>query len=359
MITYQYRLYPNKSQKSLLWIHANKLNYLYNYFLNQKIEEYKNNNKSISKVEQQKELVILKQNDETLKQIHSQVLQQVTDRLDKTYKSFFKRGFGFPNFRSCKNFFGICYPQSGFSIDKDTIHTKAYGNIKFTKHRECIGNIKRICISEKNDKWFLNITTDYRKEEVLSEKSIGIDVGIANIVATSEGQIIKNCSHQKYFDKKINELKSRRDKTCKKNSRRFKFLSSTIRKLYGVKDLKINDFLHKVSKYLSSQYDTIFCEDLNLKDMSESEITGLNRELRNSQLGKFLSYLEYKTNHLVKVNPINTSKMCCKCGKIHEMKLSNRTMICECGYVEDRDINAAKNIYCLGQAIIASQLCIA
>ena len=299
-----------------------------------------------------------KEIDTVVKEIHSQVLQQITLRLDTTYQAFFKNykeGHGFPKFRSCKKFFGIRYPQSGFSIQDDVFCTKVYGGIKFSKHRLYNGNVKQVYINEEKGKWFISITTDYEREKTDSKKKEAIDVGITNLLATSKGLIIKNKTHAKYFDKEINNLKSRRDTQCKKYSREWRNLSEIIKRLYGVKNRKVNDYLHKVSKNLSLKYDTIFCEDLSLKKMSESNKKGLNRELRNSQLAKFISYLEYKTN-IVRVNPRNTSKTCNSCGSIHDMPLWNRIYNCECGYVEDRDVNAAKNIFCLGQAII-SGLC--
>ena len=125
--------------------------------------------------------------------------------------------------------------------------------------------------------------------------------------------------------------------------------------MYGVKNRKINDFQHKVSYGLSRKYDTIFIENLELKKMSEKEITGLNRELRNAKIAQFIMFLKYKTNHVIEVNPRNTSKTCCQCGTLHNMPLSKRTMNCECGNIIDRDINAAKNIYCLGQAILLGE----
>jgi putative transposase len=358
MLTYKYRLYPNKEQVSLLWKHANKCNWLYNYFLNQRIEVYKNTGKGVSKKQQQKELVNLKENDSAIREIHSQVLQQITLRIDETYKAFFKRnkeGQGFPKFRSCKKFFGIRYPQSGFSIQDDVFHTKIYGDIKFYKHRSYQGNIKQVMLICDKDKWFLCITTDFDIQKTEQKKKESIDVGITNLYATSSGEIVKNKTHAKYFDREINKLKSRRDKQCKKYSREWKNLSRIINRLYEMKGNKVRDYLHKKSQNLSCKYDTVFCEDLSLKEMSESERTGLNRELRNSQLGTFINYLQYKTN-IVKVNPRNTTKTCYQCGSIQDMPLWNRTYKCKCGYKEDRDVNAAKNIFCLGQAII-SGLC--
>src|SRR5271157_2298448 len=129
MLTFQYRLYPTRDQQAKLWLHANKLNSLYNYFLDQRIENYKKGIK-IGQKEQQAELTKLKTSDPILEQIHSQVLQQVPLRLEKAYKNFFRRVKtksqkpGFPKFRSCMDFFGICYPQAGFKIEDCTFQTK-------------------------------------------------------------------------------------------------------------------------------------------------------------------------------------------------------------------------------------------
>ena len=356
VLTFKYRLYPSKEQQSKLWADANSLNWLYNYFLNQRIETYRETGKGINCYTQIKELTNLKKTNPFLKTVHSQVLQQVALRLDKSYKQFFrdnKSGTGLPHFRSCKDFFGICYPQSGYTITDNIFLTKRYGSIKFVKHRTLRGNIKQIFITTKNNKWYISIITDYTLPRSKSESQIGIDVGITNIVATSDGVIIRNKRHTKYFDKQINNLKSRRDKQCVKRSRRYNFLTSTIKRLYDVKSRKTNDFLHKVSHNLSSNNDTIFCEDLELKSMSESKKTGMNRELRNSQLSKFISYLEYKSNCLIKVNPCNTSKTCNNCGHIMLMPLNIRVYNCpNCNHSEDRDINSAKNILCLGQAYL-------
>jgi putative transposase len=356
MLTFQYRLYPTKSQQQKLWQHANKLNWLYNYFLNQKIEAYKTEKKSISKNTQQGELVKLKETDPILAEIHSQVLQQVAIRLDRSYQSFFrtvksnKTAGGFPKFRSCKDFFGICYPQSGFVIIDGLFKTKVYGDMSFVQHRDLKGQIKQVSISNKNNKFYINITTDHIKATKASG-SIGIDIGLKHLVVATDGLKIKNRTDSKYFDKQIAKVQSRKDQVVK-GSRKYKFLKKVANRLYGAKVRKINDFQHKVSKRLGSTYDTIYAEDLSVKSMSEGKWTNLNRSIRNAKLAQFLSFLGYKTNHLVLVNPRNTSKTCNKCSKIHiDLKLSDRTITCSCGNIYDRDENAAQNVFCLGQAM--------
>lgn len=363
MLTFKFRLYPSKAQQAALWKDANKLNSLYNDFLKQKIDAYQKDQTNLSRFALQSQLVALKKSDSDLKRIHSQVLQQVPKRLSEAYDSFFQRiksggPAGFPKFRSCKNFFGICYPQSGFYLEKKFLKIKAYGKIPLIQHQEIKGKIKQIYISCKNNKYYVSITTDYTLTHgEPNGKAVGIDIGLKNLVVGSDGLKIENCTHSKYFDKKIESLQSRRDKK-KKGSRRYKELSKTIRRLYDVKTRKINDFQHKVSKDLSRKYDTIYAEDLSVKSMTErSKKTGLNKAVRNAKFSQFLRFLAYKARNLILVNPYNTSKTCNKCGKIHEnLKLSDRTISCDCGEIYDRDENAAKNIFCLGQAIFEKEM---
>ena len=352
MRTYQYRLFPNKSQQIKLWQHANKLNWLYNYFLNQRIENYKLGIKTGRK-EQQAELTNLKITDPILREIYSQVLQQVPLRLDRSYQSFFRRtktkeAPGFPKFRSCEKFFGICYPQKGFKIENNAFITKIYGKIVFNKHRELHGEIKQVSITNKNNKFYLNICTGYIEKKNGTGK-IGIDIGLKMLVVGSDGIKIKNRIDARYFDKQISKLQSSAEK-LQKGSRKHKFVRKVISRLYDAKVRKINDYQHKVSKRLGSTYDTIYAEDLSVKSMSESHWKNLNRSIRNAKLAQFLSFLGYKVNKLVLVNPKNTSKTCNNCGKIYDIKLSDRVIKCS-GNVYDRDENAAKNVYCLGQAI--------
>ncbi len=373
MVSYKYRIYPTKDQQNLLWNQSKLCNQLYNHLLDYKISNYEDIKKLTpsknfkdeikhiktlsSKLSLKNLLPSLKKNTgDLLKNIHSQVLQEVVDRLDNAYNAFFRRvrhGLekpGFPKFRSSKRFFTLTYPQSGYKLINNYFITRAFGNIKINFHRKYLGNIRQCEIIFEKDHFYLCITTDYIINKHDSKRVVGIDVGIKNIAALSNGEIIENISDSRYFNKIIDSTKSYRDKKCKRGSRKYKSLSNKLRWLYVVKNRKVNDFLHKTSKGLSSRFDIIVVEDLSLKKMSESDKTSLNKNLRETSLGKFISYLGYKTKRLIKVNPYNTSKRCNTCGNIKiDLKLSDRVYRCECGNISDRDINAAKNILCLGQ----------
>lgn len=327
-----------------------------------KINTFKDENKSLNVNYLHSLLPSLKKTEGfiCLKGIYSQSIQAVIKRLDLTYQAFFRKckngeGKGFPHFRSCKYFFNIQYPQGGYKYNKNSFTTKRYGTIPYVLHREVQGNIKLVQIHcNETGTFYLLITTDHEfdKEYSTTNKVVGIDVGIANIIVTSTGEVVKTPYYSKWCDKVINAIRSYRDLHYKCGSRNYIRLSKKIKRLYVMKKNRVSDFLHKATKWLSSIADTIICEDLRIKKMSESNKTGLNRELRNSCIAQLFQYLKYKAKCIIFVPPFNTSKTCNKCGRIYDMPLHIRTMKCECGNVSDRDINAARNILCLGQAYL-------
>ena len=353
MRTYKYRIRPNTQQVKKLWEHSCRLNWVYNQLIQIEQTAYAKDSAYLDFYKLNSELLKLKQQDPSLYEIHSQALQQVSLRVAHSYQLFFKRVIIHPpSFRSCRNFFNITYPQqSGYSIRGRMFVTKIYGEIPIVLHRPVQGNIKTVSIGY-SDHWYLCITTDYNPEMTRVSGDVGIDLGTANLVTTSDNQVIRGPNHQKWYDKQIDELKIRRDTNHKRRSNRFNHLTKVIKQLYRVKNRKTNDQLHKISKDLSSRYDTVYVEDLKVKKMSESKITGRNREIRNHCIGRFLDMLEYKVHRMIRVNPMYTSQTCAYCGHQHLKKLSlkQRTFTCEqCGLVIDRDYNAALNILHLGR----------
>ena len=285
------------------------------------------------------------------------MLQQVAARVHRAYIQFLSRVTGLPSFRSCSKFFNICYPQSGYSIRGNYLHTKIYGKIKILMHRPLTGTIKQIAITNNEDGWFLLVTTDAIYQlDGSSSSDLAIDLGVTDLYTTHTGVKCKGPTHQKYYDSSIDKLKSMRDK-LQRGSRKCKHLSHVIRQLYRAKLNKTRDSLHKASCSLSSKYDTVYVEKLEVKRLGESKITGRNRNTRNSCVATFISMLRYKVKNLIEVNPAYTSKACAYCGTVQDIPLRKRTYKCpHCGLVLDRDHNAAINILHLGRAV-ARGLC--
>jgi putative transposase len=317
-------------------------------------KQYEESKSYISCYDLNNKLIQLKSEKPELGQIHSQALQQVAMRVHLSYQLFFKHAIQHPpNFRSCRNFFNITYPQNGYSIRGNKFITKIYGSISIKLHRPIKGTIKQVSLGY-NEGWYLNITTDHTPIKPGATTRVAIDLGITNLATTSTGETITGPTHQKHFDTKIDQLKTRRDSTCKKGSIRFKHISKVVKHLYSVKTRKTNDSLHKISKDLSSKYDTVILEQLNVKGLGESKITGRNRMIHNACVARFVDLLKYKMNRVIEVNPMYTSQTCSLCHHKLDKKLQlkDRTFKCpSCALSLDRDHNAAVNISQLGLAV--------
>lgn len=119
--TYKYRLYPTKEQKKQIQFIMERCRLLYNRLLEERLLAYRQDGKSLSYYDQQNSLVERKGHIPALKQVHSQILQDVAKRLDKAYQSFYRRvkqgeKQGFPRFKPLQQYDSFTYPQVGYAL---------------------------------------------------------------------------------------------------------------------------------------------------------------------------------------------------------------------------------------------------
>jgi putative transposase len=190
--TYKYKLKPNVSQSKRLEQWLGTCRFLYNPGLELKIYAWEQRRKSISKYDLMKQLPELKKEADWIKDVPSQSLQSVFDRLDGSYQNFFKQGSGFPKFAK-KDFYKSFTIKSGISIEDNQIKLPKIGKVRFHNSREITGTIKRATIVKEVDGWYICIM---HESDVLPIKTgfkeIGIDLGISHFAVTTEGQFIEN-----------------------------------------------------------------------------------------------------------------------------------------------------------------------
>ena len=355
---YKFRLYPNREQTELRAKHFGCSRFVYNYFLNQRREQYRLTGKSDNYYAQAKTLITLKKQEETawLKEVNAQTLQFSIRSLEAAYNNFFKKRAKFPNFKSkhSKNSFTI--PQSA-SIDGGRLFIRKFKEgIKCRVHRDIKGKIGKVTITKTpSGKYFVSVFTEEEYTTPLKKtgKSVGMDMGLKDLLITSEGETFKNNRYTRRYEHKLAKAQQHLSRK-NKGSRRFENQKLKVARLHEKITNSRADYLHKCSIFLVRRYDTICIEDLNIKGMTKNH--HLSKSISDASWCKFVAMLTYKAEwndkKIVKIDRFFPSSQTCNvCGYVNKdvKDLSVREWECpECHTHHDRDINAAINILHFG-----------
>lgn len=359
---YEYRIYPNATQRRVLFNTLRVCKDLYNACLERRKTLYETTGKGMGVYTQIKERATYGID---LSSVYSQVTQNVCARVDNAFKGFFRRVKhgekpGYPRFKSLARYDSFTYPQSGFKIlDKHVVLSKI-GTVKIKKHRELPEGSKiKTCTVRKNclNQWFVVLSIEIPTEVVNTTGNdvVGIDVGCESFLTLSTGEKLEHPHLYKKFEKRLANAQAKYAKLKQrpkvdKAKRKAKYRKN---KLYTKVKNQRKDFLHKLSRELVNRFDTLYVEDLNIKGMLKDNWRNLNKSICDSGWGYFIQYLAYKAEEagkkVVKVNPAYTSQICSGCGYMVKKELSVRRHKCpSCGLDIDRDVNAAINILSFG-----------
>ena len=370
--TYKYRIYANREVLSKVdnWLFLCRR--LYNVALEQRITIYQQNKGSISCYSQMKQLPDLKVGFPEYREVDSQVLQEVMERLDRAYQNFFRRvrngdgKVGFPRFKGRYRYNSFTLKQTGWKLEGKYLFIRNVGRFKLRLSRQIAGAIKTVTICrEATGKWYVCFSCANVPERVLekSANSIGIDVGIKSFLVDSEGNRVDNPKYFRQSEKLLRRRQRILSRRIKGSNGRRKARVLVAKAHEKVKNQR-NDFLHKVANQYIAQYGLIFIEDLNIKGMVKNH--HLSKSIADSSWSKFFELLSYKAEEagreVIKIPRFEpSSKTCSECGAINqELKLNDRQWVCQsCGVLHDRDYNAAKNISRVGQALQESTYAVA
>ena len=365
--TYKFKAKLSKTTeaKALEWLSLCQK--VYNLCLEQRNFLWKQRKKSISAYDQSSQLPDIKKEFPEFKNVGSQVLQNVTDRVGFAYNLFFsnmknnKERAGKPKYKSISKYKSFTLKDSGWRLNGKHLNIKNVGIFKLYKSREILGDIKQITIKRDScGDWFVFFSCDNvpKPEYVDFEKDfIGLDVGISSFLTDSEGNKINNprffVNAQKKLRTKQRKL-SRRKKcsTCRAKARRQ--VAKQHRKIHRQR----LDFLFKTAKTYVEKHGLIAVENLKVSNMVKNH--NLAKHINDAGWGKFKQILKFKCEEFerlfVEVNPKNTSQKCSGCDSIVKKDLSVRIHDClNCGLKLDRDHNAAINILqsAVGQTVKA------
>lgn len=360
---YKFRLYPNDNQKILINKTFGCTRFIYNHFLNKCKEE-----KFIKAYDMCKELKELVLDYPFLKEVDSMALRCSIFNLEDSYKNYFSKRSAYPSFKnkfSKQSYRTNCitsvyknkkYSNIKIDIKEKMIKVPKLGLVKIRGYRnldELTDRIINITIEkEKTNKYYVSVIT--KKEEETPKKItptsiVGIDLGIKDLVVTSDGEKYPN---PKEINKREKRLKRMQRKLCRqvKGSNNYNKTKEKIARIHSkIKNSRKHNIITIANKIVK-EHDIIVSEKLNVKKMSSNH--KLAKNILDAGFNKICELLKWKAKLLGKYYyQVDTyypsSKICSHCDNKTEITndLKVRMWECEnCGNTNDRDINASINI---------------
>lgn len=358
--TYRYRLYPTKAQKRLLGQTLETCRRWYNACLEERKTAWEERKETIVKCAQLRCVKDHRREDVYAGKVHSHILQVATADLDRAFQAFFRRVKagekpGYPRFRGRERFdsFGLKEYGNGFRLDGRRLKVTGIGRIAVRWHRPILGGIKTLRIRRRAGAWYASFSCDVQPEFLPSTGAeVGIDVGVASLLSTSDGKHIGNPTWYRSEQARLRILQRRVARRKLGGANRRKAVQALARQHEHVANRRM-DFLKKLVYDLVSRYDRVAVEDLQIPNMVRNP--HLAKSILDAGWGYFRQHLSFKAAYAGKtvmaVAPAYTSRTCSGCGAVFEaLTLADRWVRCDCGLSMDRDENAARNVLTLGRS---------
>ena len=357
----KYRIYPNKTQQALLQATFGCCRFVYNKTLDIRKTAYETDKTKLSKFDLIKKIPQLKEEYPWLRDVPHVCLPQAVDNMDRAYQNFFKSGKGYPKFKtkhrsrqSCK----FMVPKCAVLQDISRLKLSKLGLVKYKKDREFSGLLRHIVVTQESDgKYYASCLVEMGVEApepqpVDASTAVGVDLGLKDVIVTSDGHKIPNPRFYATIDRRIARLQKHESRKQKGSKRRAR-IRLKINKLYVKKRNLIKNYIYHIAKTLLRESQTLVMENLNIVGMVKNH--KLAKSIQNICWGELRRVLEYKSkwlgHNLIFIDRwAPSTKTCSHCGFHNStLTLSDRSWVCPgCGTHHDRDVNAAINIKRMG-----------
>ncbi|MFN8492355.1 MAG: transposase [Caldilineaceae bacterium] len=360
-MTYKYRLFPTSAQRTKLESVLEICRWVYNDTLGIRKDTYEQTGKGLSFYDTCKLLTEWKASKPALKEVHSQVLQNVQERVDLAYQAFFRRVKlgeepGFPRFKGKGVYDSFTFKQSGFKLDGEKLFISKVGDISIKLHRPICADIKTLTIQRDAVGNFYACFSCECEAIPLEPvgKVVGVDLGLTTFAYCSDGEKIERQRWMKQDASDIARLQRKKEQFLKGSPERRKVIRA-LNHAYARATNRRRYFAHQASRKLVNEYQFIAFEKLDIQGMQSNGNKRINRGIADVAWGQFVQCTIYKAANagrvVVQVDPKHTTQMCSGCHAIVPKDLSVRIHDCpHCGLKLNRDHNAAMNILARGLA---------
>ena len=354
---YKYRIYPNRAQAILIQKTFGCCRFVYNQTLAYRKNFYETEKKSVSKIDCNNHVNrVLKHDYEWLKEVDKFALTNAIYSMDNAYQRFFKLHAGYPKFRSKhsnRRSYTTCITGTNIKVlfDENKIQLPKLKLVRARLSKPFVGQIKQATVSQTpTGKYFVSVLVETEHNPLPStDKMIGIDLGIKDLLITSDGKKYDNKRIIKQYEDKLSRAQRRLSRKVKGSNNYNKQRIKVARIHEKIHNARI-DYLHKITHKLISENQVIVSEDLAVSNMVQNH--NLAKAISDCgwyELTRQLAYkAEWNNRKYIKIGRfVASSQICHVCGHINpETKdLSVREWDCpQCGAHHDRDINAAINV---------------
>ena len=380
--TYQVRAYTTASGYGRIDVVLGNCAQLYNAALEEWKAAYRHKGHSLSvalsKFDQIKEFTRVRNEDpEFWGAVSVQIGRGVLTRLDRARQSFYKRVKngeipGFPRFKPASRWNTIEVPEQCKGMVKKrgrghVVQVKGLPTLRLKKGLNLPPpeKLKSLTVTRRDRRLWVNLIYAVEQEPMpLSNKVVGLDMGVLDRVTLSTGERIRRRAKPNAKLKRAQQRMSR----CRKGSRRWKQRRAVLANLQDRERVRNRNECHRLTTDIVRSYGLVAIEDLNIKNMSASAKgtieepgkhvrlkNGLNRSINEQTWGTIRQQLTYKAEwagrQLVVVDPRQTSQTCSRCGVVDKKaRIAKRYECTFCGLLMDADVNAAINILHRGLA---------
>ena len=361
---YKTELDLNNEDRTACLKHAGAARFAYNWGLARSIEAYRTTGKRPTAIDLHKQLNALKPTDfPWMYEVSKCAMQEALRDLNTAYRNFFRRvalkklglwrgKLGFPKMKKKSKAIGSFRLTGSIRVFSDAVQLPRLGRLRLHEHDFIPTDAKVLSatVSEQAGRWFVSIQVEEEREKPTPTATtpIGVDLGIKMLATCSDGMTFENPRALKHAQKRLRRLERQKSRRKKGGKNRKKTCRKLAKQHAHVANIR-KDAAHKLTSYLSKNHALVAIEDLHVAGMLKNH--KLAQAVSDSNFGEIRRQLEYKASwqsvHLVIIDRwYASSKTCSGCGWVDEdQDLSDRTFICqECGFVMDRDLNAAITI---------------
>jgi putative transposase len=374
---YKLRAYPTRPQEGravrLLADHCD----LYNAALTERREAWRMHKVRVSYGGQSAQLKEIRAADPNGQGRHSFTAQQQTlRRLNTVFVAYLRRTrdlkrnprrVGFPRFKPYQRFQQVLFVAGDGAKWESAdggrwahVSFQAVGRVKVHQHRPVVGRVKTLQLKRESRRWYLVVVTEMEPVSLpTTGREIGVDVGVARFLTTSDGEVVANPRFLRAAQERIVELQRRKQRAKLGSGNRRRLRRALAQQWRTVRNQR-RDFHHKTARALINTYDTIALEQLRVTAMTATAAgtveapgrnvaakAGLNRSILDAGWTQFTSILVAKAEsagrRVVLVSPAFTSIDCHACGASCDRPRQD-TVVCPFHGELDADLNGARNI---------------